>query len=100
MAAIVDALLAWPPRHLLAVVVAALAGWLLGFLSRGGAGKWRRRWQTERGYYAAFRAEAHAALARQHRRIAELEQGAAATAEPAAPAPAPPAKVWPEKDHC
>lgn len=90
MAAIVDALLAWPPRHLLAVVMAALAGWVLGFLSRQGAGKWRRRWQMERGYYAAFRAEAHAALARQRQRIADLERAEAATAETAAPAPAPP----------
>lgn len=49
-------------------------GWILGLLSRGGGGKWRRAYEDERDRHAALRKEHDARVAAANARIADLER--------------------------
>lgn len=49
-------------------------GWILGLLSRGGGGKWRRAYEEERDRHARLRTEHDARVAAANARIAELER--------------------------
>ena len=49
-------------------------GWILGLLSRSGAGRWRRAYEEERASHQALRAEHDARVKAANARIAELER--------------------------
>ena len=67
-------------------VMAAIAViiWLSGFFSRSSGRKWRKRFEQERDFYTAYRAETDALHQQNRQRIAALE---AQLNQPAAPMP-------------
>ncbi|MFA5969402.1 MAG: hypothetical protein WC816_09205 [Sphingomonas sp.] len=75
MLADLNALATLPPIYILALGLAVLTGFLLGFISRDSGRKWRNRYRLERSYYTAYRQEADRVIALQRRRIADLERG-------------------------
>lgn len=64
--------------HLTALQIGVLSAsavviWLSGFFSRSGGRKWRKRFEQERDFYTAYRAEADSVHQQHLRRIAALE---------------------------
>lgn len=62
------------PTQFAVLVLALVAGWLLGLASHPGGGKWKQRYAAEREAHAAHRREVEARLTAAEARNAELER--------------------------
>lgn len=80
------------PLAVMLAGIAALAfglGAVLGYAANGSGATWRRRFETERDYYALYRTQCERARLASGRRIAELERAASAPPDDVRPRPAP-----------
>jgi predicted flap endonuclease-1-like 5' DNA nuclease len=81
------------PLQIGAIAAIAVVIWLSGFLSRSSGRKWRKRFEQERDFYAAYRAENDALHQQKNQRIAALEAHIATLPPVAVPAPVEPAPL-------